>query len=307
MTRTRLSGLGLLVLIVALVSCTQRGRDEPTPEPDDDDATDDDDFGPDDDDVTRPDDDDFGTDDDDFGTDDDDFGTDDDDFVPPGDVTVIGEYRFEYYIDLQNGIPWCTQVMQFTGSASFGPDLVPDCIPCTGRVDFAQGSFVDVSNPAVDPDHCDPATLQAQGTDYGVRMTDPADYGDFSDVLGLIDSDSLGALGLDMTTGFDTDSTAAGREAEYSQFGLDFTHGGFVNADATSLAGSAGLEQITRPPTPGSGFLAAWDIYLDPTANSYSGPELVGPYAGDAMFVLYLSEGGTADGLYFSFTLTATP
>ncbi len=280
---------------------------------------DDDDVAGDDDDAA--DDDDFAADDDDFTADDDDAVADDDDAVGfdadgltfqfaltavegvNGTVTITGEYIVSYWVDIMNGIRNCDQHMNFEAQYvhGFGVDTTPGCTNCSGHVTFNLGAFQDVSNPNLDPDHCLPADLDAVGANYAVRMTQPADpnatpanYGDFGDDLGIIDQETHDILGTDWTTAdaSTSDRTRAGSEAEWAQYSLDYTHTGFVNATPQSLAGSAGLNAITRPENPGSLFLAAWEMFINPANNTNTAAALEGEYGGSANFILTLGTGG---------------
>ena len=130
-------------------------------------------------------------------------------------------------------------------------------------------------------------------------MTQPADpnavppnYGDFGDEMGIIDQETHDVLGTDWTVSATSDRTRDGSEAEWEQYSLDYTHEGFINATSQSLAGSAGLNTITRPEANGSLFLAGWEIFINPQMNSNTAAAMEGAYGGSANFILTLGQGG---------------
>ena len=221
---------------------------------------------------------------------------------------MVGQYVFSYWVDIQNGVPACDQVIEFTGSTQFSA-VVQGCQLCPGSMAFTPGSFVDVTDNTVDPDHCAPGFVTGLGVDYGDQLTDPTQYGDFAGILGLMGSNTLAASGIDLTVQGGT--TAAELEAKYADLGLDFTHAGFVDAGPTTLAGTAGLSAISNPPPLApqeqSNFLAAWEIFNNPAVNPYGGSGMQGEYGGQAVFILTLGAGGAADGVSFTFTTTVTP
>ena len=179
---------------------------------DDDDATGDDDdaTGDDDDDATGDDDDDATGDDDDDATGDDDddaTGDDDDDATAPG--GMVTEISFELALSIEEGaveallasVYWadsaagdviCRHFLEAEGMVEFGDGLVSGCANCTGRIDLDPASLVDVSQPGVEPEHCDPAALIAAGLSYGPSLLTPAPAG-FGDFLttALIDAGRL--------------------------------------------------------------------------------------------------------------------
>ncbi len=308
-SRSSLHTILLALAAFALACPTPRGNSGGGGDDDDDDAgTDDDDFSNDDDDAT----------DDDDGTDDDDFTTDDDDFT--GDfetdgmafsmeftaltgvndtVTITGSYTVKYYIDIDNGIENCDQVVNFEAQYVHGDGELAGCTNCSGYVFFNQAAFQDVSNPNLDPEHCLPADLDAAGFNYGHRLTAPADpnavppnFGDFGDDLGIIDQERHQTLGIDWAKNAKVDRTRAGAEAHYNQYQLDYTHTGLVNATPNSLSGQAGLSTISEAEAPGSLYLGAWEIYINAQLNSNTDSPLDGGYAGQASFILTFNQEG---------------
>ncbi len=316
-----LAALGLL-----LTSCVTRGgrggggddddgADDDDSGPDDDDASpDDDDAGPDDDDAgpddddADPDDDDAGPDDDDAGPDDDDAGPDDDDVAPDDDDTgppsgsFTGEYVITYWTDISAGVVDCEQHIAFEGSHSAGTGVLPACATCNARLDFDVSAFIDVSEAATDPDHCDPAQLTADGNNWGQELTDLSSYGDFANPMGLIDSAAQSSLGLDLAVGGGQD--AASIENNLASSGLDYTHAGFVAAIPGTMGESAGLDAVASPAAAGSDYFAFWTLFVDPVANPNGGPALDGEYGGQALWIITLDAG---TGISFTLTLTVAP
>ena len=218
---------------------------------------------------------------------------------PTGNVVLTGSYTFIYWVDIQNGIQQCEQVVNFEAQYFDGFSGLAGCTNCSGYISFNLGAFQDVSNPNLDPDQCLPADLDAVGANYGLRMTQPADpnavppnYGDFGSDLGIIDQATHAVLGTDWTVDATIDRTRDGSEAQWAQYSLDYTHSGFINATPTSLAGGAGLSSITRPESAGSSYLGGWEFFTNPATNT--DPDNVsfeGTYGGQAMFILTLGEG----------------
>ena len=296
----------LLGTSVAFLGC-------PTSSDDDDDAGDDDDA----------------TDDDDVGADDDDTGGgfeadgvtfefttsvstgtgDDDDSA--GDergtsYTVATEFQITYFVDINNGITNCVQHVTVEGEGWFEFGIVNTledqgtCDNCTGFVEYDPTTITDISNPGLDPEHCDPAELVAVGADYATRMLSPADpnatppnMGDFL-TLATWDYSTHDILGTDLTVSTKSDRTAAGTATFWEQYTLTYSHAGFVWAHPTSLAGTAGLSSITRPPHAGSDYLGSWEIFLNSAENTHdplTNQDMQGNYGGNANYILTLGNG----------------
>ena len=244
------------------------------------------------------------------GGDDDDSAGDDDDSAGGGEVAyfVDGELVVTYWVDIQNGIANCDQHLAFEGGLWFGFGVLAaleapgTCENCTGF--FEVETFQDVSDPNLDPDHCNSGDLQAVGADYGTRMLATADpnavppnYGDFS-YMALMDRATHAAVGADFADSPKTDWTAAGQDAEWEEFALRYWGTAFTHAHPTSLSGSAGLDQITNPPEPGSDYLAAFQVFFNPTENGRPQPDVTnevrdmeGTYGASAGFILTLGGG----------------
>jgi hypothetical protein len=118
----------------------------------------------------------------------------------------------------------------------------------------------------------------------------PANYGDFL-TTAFWDYETHQVLGTDLSVSSETDRTAEGSLAEWEQFSLTYTHTGFAHAHPQSLAGSAGLDSISRAPHAGSDYLAAWEVFLDPSTNEHdpaANADMQGAYGGSANYILTL-------------------
>ena len=273
--------------------------------PDDDDATgDDDDSMPDDDDV-MPDDDDATGDDDDATGDDDDATGDDDDAVDPTLYQTQAEFFFTYLeVDQAAGTGevTCNQRISVEGTADFGFGTAEGCDNCTGMLSFDASTAVDISNPAKNPDDCDPLVLEAAGADMGLAMLTafgdepghwtnadgPRNYGDFLSIA-TMDENTQQVLGYNGSSSGDQDLTAAGNaDWAMTTYGADFTHVGLVNGDPASntLAAGSGIETVSAPAGAGSDYYFYFVIAKDPAANPYEGSDMQGDYLGIARFVI---------------------
>lgn len=240
-----------------------------------------------------------------------DTGDDDDDDSSAGEArgtsyTAVTEFAITYWVDIQNGIENCTQRATIEGEGWFEFGIVNtlgdqgNCENCTGFIEYDPTTYTDISNPALDPEDCDPAELTAVGADYALRMLSPADpnatpplMGDFL-TTATWDFTTHDVLGTDLTVSTDIDRTATGSETEWAQFSLQYSHSGFVWAHPQSLAGTAGLSSITRPPHPGSDYLASWEIFLNPAENTHdpkTNSDMQGTYGGSANYILTLGAG----------------
>jgi hypothetical protein len=118
----------------------------------------------------------------------------------------------------------------------------------------------------------------------------PPEFGDFL-TTATWDYQTHVAIGTDLAVSFATARTAAGSLAEWAQYSLVYSHAGFTHAHPTSLAGSLGLSAVTNPPHAGSDYLAAWEIFLDPTQNTHdpaANTDMQGTYGGSANYGLTL-------------------
>jgi hypothetical protein len=294
----------LLLPILLLSGCFLPVWPEPPAGADDDDATDDDD---------AVDDDDVGADDDDTGGDFEADGLtfeftasvstgagDDDDSAS---YTVATEFQITYFVDINNGITNCVQHVTVEGEAWFEFGIVNTlddqgtCDNCTGFIEYDPATITDISNPDLDPEHCDPAELVAVGVDYATRMLSPADpnatppnMGDFL-TLATWDYTTHDILGTDLTVSTEVDRTAAGTATFWEEYTLTYSHAGFVWAHPQSLAGSAGLDSVNRAPHAGSDYLAAWEIFLNSADNTHdplTNQDMKGNYGGIANYTLFL-------------------
>jgi len=249
--------------------------------PDDDDERDDDDSAGDDDDSAMDDDDDSAMDDDDDSSaDDDDIAPDDDDSAPPADaydVSIV--FYFSYWADQAAGVLACQQLVQATGEAVFGFNAVEDgtCNNCTGHIVLDPTSFTDISDPLVDPDHCDVAVLDEAGTNYGFAMTAPAPDGgaDFVE-LGTLNAAAMEALGAAADTG--GNQTAAQITADLAGGGYAFVQAAAINATAATVSAQSGLDAVANPVGAGQSWYYFWYFYKDPATNPHEGTDMHGEY-----------------------------
>ena len=274
----------------------RRGDDADQPV-DDDDTVDDDDNDdddatppPDDDDVTPP-------------SDDDDDDDDDDDTAPEFDfdgltfsfaLTAISsgdeaevfiDYTFVYWVDIDNGVRNCEQHIQLDGTAEFFA-FINDCEACGGYVSFSPGSAVDVSNPAADPDHCDPGLLEDSNSDFGNAMTQPmtdTTWGDFLQ-MALMDVGTMDDVGYDASTG--GGQTPGEIQDGLSEFGLSFTHAGLIEAVEGSLGDASGISGVAENAEPGSDWYFYWYLFVNEETNPNTGLVLDGDYGGQAFWVI---------------------
>gem|GEM_PF-1510599 len=251
---------------------------------DDDSATGDDDDAADDDDSATGDDDDAADDDDSAG-DDDDAADDDDSAQPPEGYSVVANFSFTYWRDIQNQIEECEQVIQIEGTADFGFGVMQgECNNCTGRLTFDPTTGVDISDPA--NGECDVAVLDANGANFGALLLSPTSdeaYGDFLD-LALIDAATHTQLGTDwaVNTGLD----AAGIQEGLDQFALTYTHTGFTNNVEGTLGNGSGLEGVANNAGGNSTWFAYWQLFKNPEINPHEGIDMNGDYGGSAFFLI---------------------
>ena len=287
--------LVLLALIFA-IGCTPRRSSGGGGGSDDDDTedSDDDDADGDDDDVVG--------DDDDVVGDDDDVVGDDDDFVDDDDVAVDFDfdglsfsaslevngssaeidYVFTYWEDIQAGIKNCDQHMELDGDYDWGL-APPGCSDCTSVLEFDAGSAVDISNPAADPDHCDPGLLDAAGANFGVAMTTmPSDgYGDFL-VVGQVDAGTMQEEYLSADGAGDQDASEI--QSGLDDYGLAYTHSGLTQAYSGSLAEASGISAVAAENGTDWYFYFYW--FVNPSTNPNEGPEMDGEYGGQAHWII---------------------
>ena len=308
--RTLLLLIVLLAATVVLDGCPPRLR---SPGDDDDSSA-----GPDDDDDTAPTDDD---DDDTAPTDDDDDDTvptdddddDDDDVTPvdPSQVTfsaaldldcegplcaITIDYAIHYWSDLSGGLLDCTQHVVGTGEAALGFGATPGCGNCTAGFTLDPAAWVDVSDPSVDPSHCDLAALNATNNNYGEAFTAPAGsfdgaWGDFNQGV-FVNAGVHTALGVD----YSPDGGLSGEEltATYADdFGL--LYAGMIFWDS-SFAGSSAEALALAGIFVGEGdsdqFQPALIVYADPEENPFADPSeadgWVGEHAASGTFLYNL-------------------
>ncbi len=284
---------------------------------DDDSAADDDDSAADDDDdsATTDDDDDSATtdddDDDSADDDDDDSADDDDDSVDPDAWTVQAQFIF-VYLDQDPATGQyaleCVQRVEVDGVADFGFSVGSDnnCTNCTGMMNFDYETAIDVSNPGVNPNDCDPAIFEDKNVvDYGFAFLTPAgvepgiipqqdgtftNYGDWLN-LGVVTRATHETIGTDFCSG-DPDCTAAGNQAAAEEdIGKTGVYAAALGVDGSEGSGTGasllGLDAVTEYTGTASDYLYAGVLQRDSAENDYEDPvDLNGGYIGNAGFVL---------------------
>ncbi len=196
----------------------------------------------------------------------------------------------------------CNQRVEVDGTAEFGFGLVPACSNCTGIMEFDSSSAVDVSNPAMTADDCDPVFLVDNNISMGLAMlnafgstpgywptdTDTRNWGDFLSIA-TMDENTQQVLGWDGSATGTVDLTASGN-ADWAMtgYGADFTHVGLVNGAEGSgtFASESGIEGVANSAGPGSDYYFYFVIVKDPAANTHEGMDMLGPYIGFARFVI---------------------
>ncbi len=304
MNQARLVALALLLAVVpGGTACVcppwvcgwPDGDEEPLRDDDDDDdlPLDDDDAVDDDDDVldaltfvisfeATP----AAGDDDDSAGDDDDSAGDDDDSAEPPDVTDIeGTLVTRYWTDHGAGALLCEQHVSFDGEARFAG--APDCAGCDGFLQLRASSVVDVSNPLLDDDHCDPSLAAERGLDYGRLLLRPVGVGGLGDFLSiaLVDAETGIADGLAFAPGDDLTYAAQAEALEAS--GAVLTHGGYLRGDDGGMVVGAGIDQAAGTPSEGDEWFAFWRIFRDPSANSFDGDGLRGVYGATSVWIVF--------------------
>ena len=304
----------LMIMLGSLMGCLSvRGSSRDGGADDDDSAANDDDASDDDDAVGDDDDDAVGDDDDAVGDDDDDDAADDDDatagfeaealtFEGLLDVSPFGgsatvQYTFNYWGEYSQSAQTltCKQVIEINAEVQSGPGLVPTCSNCTGIMIVDPNSYTDISNPAANPDHCDPEVLEAEGADYGVAFTlTEAQGGMFGDLgtVALMDDSVHADLGIDWLVNGGMD--AATLESDLDQSGLDYTASGLDQAIPGSFAETGGLSGASNPAGPGSDWYGFWYIFRNPNDNGHestgsNGFALVGEYGMAGIWIITLS------------------
>ena len=174
------------------------------------------------------------------------------------------------------------------GWASFGFGILASdgCDNCTGYIEFDEDTVTDVSDPATNPEDCDPALLDAADQNFGLQLLTPESEGGFGDYLtmGLVDSASMDALGLSLAD--DGTNTASEISDALAVFDFVFTHAGYVHNLPGSLAEQSGLDSVADNAGSSSNWYGYWQIYKDPVINPHSGTDMEGEYAGQTQWTV---------------------
>jgi hypothetical protein len=217
--------------------------------------------------------------------------------------TVEFEHTISYWIDVQNGVPYCEQIVRSQAEAWFDYGIVVElgvdkaCPQFTGFIEIDPETLEDLSNPELDPDQCDMAEFDAVGRNYGRLLLTPADpnaqpptYGDFLQ-MATIDVGTHRILGLELNT--QGNSTADVLAATYDEAELKYVGASFIQPVAGSLAAGAGLDQIANKIGDGCNWLAGFEMFTNPELNPHD-PEAnfdyEGEYGGTAGFLLTFTQ-----------------
>jgi hypothetical protein len=258
----------MLLLLLSACAPTQRSND-------DDDANDDD-----------------AVNDDDDASNDDDAVDDDDASGPSGDTHLTFEMEFDVVGGDLDGVLsisfadnagdlTCRQRLLFDGSVAFGAGLITDCPGCTGVLTIDPESVLDLTNPAVDSEDCDPAWIVSSQLNYGVGMLTPRDQDGFGDLLsiGLIDIERFAGLGLFVDQAQEYDAPAL--ISAFQDGGTAIAQIGYLADEVGSVTNGTGFGAVAEGAGPGGdAWLAAWQIYRNPAVNPYTGLDMEGQYLG---------------------------
>jgi len=265
-----------------------RFRDDDDREDDDDAASDDDDAADDDDDVSSLDALSFvmsfeaqaSGDDDDSASDDDDSAASDD-----GVTDIEGTLVTRYWRDHDGGDLLCEQHVAFDGEARF--EGAPGCDGCAGFLQLRASSVVDVSNPILDDDHCDPSLAAENGLDYGRLLLRPIGVGGLGDFLSiaLLDAEIGIAEGLAFAPG--EDLTYAAQAEGLAESGAVLTHGGYLRSTEGGMVEGAGIDQAAGTPDGGDEWFAFWRVFREPSANPFEGEGLRGVYGATSVWIVF--------------------
>jgi hypothetical protein len=222
------------------------------------------------------------------GDDDDSAPGDDDDSARDtrdGVTDVQGTLVTRYWSDHEARTVLCEQHVAFDAEARF--EGAPDCGGCTGFLQLRASSVVDVSNPLIDADHCDPAEAVERGLDYGRRLLTPAGVGGLGDFLSiaLVDAER----GLDEGLVFaPTDGLSYAEQAEaLAGSGAVLTHGGYLRATPGGMVVGAGIDQVAGTPDDDAAWFAFWRFFRTPGSNPYEGLAMDGLYSAQSVWVVF--------------------
>ena len=184
----------------------------------------------------------------------------------------------------------CNQRVEIEGTATFAADVMANdgCTNCTGRLLFDESTRQDVSDPTIQPDDCDLATLQAGQSDFGTTMLTPTGdtgYGDFLDIP-LIDAGSYATLGLEASQDGANPYDAAGISTSLSGLSLEFTHVGYTSNAAGTLSDSSGLATVAEDAGAGGAGYFAYFMIGKVTGNTTVGSGMDGDYIAQPIWLV---------------------
>ena len=208
-----------------------------------------------------------------------------------------GSFTFIYYesYDQTSQVEYCREVIEFEAVAQFGSNVVAGCNNCTGQISIDETLVNNVTNPGIDPAHCDTAWINADDNGDGLPdysfgwyfVTSQANggAGDFLN-LGLIDYATFESLGLyaDNPAPASPQYDASALSAAWG--GMDVTHFAYVNAQPGSFAEDSGLSTVAASAGPGSDYHFYFTVAKNPAVNSHSGADMVGEYVAGAQWII---------------------
>jgi len=202
-----------------------------------------------------------------------------------GAAGVAATYKFSYWADYQNQVIECHQSIDIEGSAVYGAGIVSGCTNCTGSITFDASTATDTSASQPE-DPCDVAELDAIQANFGSLMLTSITNGGYGDFLsiGLVDATTMGALGLDLAVagGY----TSAEIDTALADYGFVFTHAGYVDNQTGSLSDTSGLSAVASNAGSGSSWYGYWQIFTNPSTNTFVGADLSGLYGAQAVWVI---------------------
>jgi hypothetical protein len=203
-----------------------------------------------------------------------------------GSTGVAAVYTFSYWRDYQNQIKNCDQLVSIEGVATFGAASVTGCPNCNGQIEFDDTTAVDVSASSGNPDACSVVALDEAEANFGTALLSTitnSGYGDFLSI-GLMDSASMSTLGLDLAVagGY----SAADMTTAWAEYGLTFSHAGYVKNEIGSLSEGSGLDAVAANAGGTSNWYGYWQIFLNAADNTYTGTDLSGEYGAQAVWVI---------------------
>jgi len=213
------------------------------------------------------------------------WGDDDDSADSVQLVELRGTLVSRYWANYDDRELLCEQHVSFEGEARH--EGAPDCEVCTGFIQLRASSVVDVSNPLVDPDHCDPARVEALGLDFGRRLLTPAGVGGLGDFLSIALVDAETGLEEELEFAAGDELSYEGQAEALAAEGAVLTHGGYLRATPEGLVDGAGIDQVAGTPDESSEWFAFFRLFRMDGSNTNEEPILDGLYAAQSVWVVF--------------------